>query len=209
MKELFVQDVIQNNDLFHILGKGSPIILLPRISFEKLGSSTSRIGSELKVNPRPSFGLRSLQGKMKTTESLISDGGVVLDGKQQGVKQFTGFNLMKGKFSSLSAGNRVSLFGGSHDTSQYTNSDRGTAQYDRLPDRGLFSCVTCGILCFAGVAIIQPREAAARYLMSADCSYFNDWVVGSGVTTNDGFADVSDDVVDAAELISCSGIYIL
>ncbi|XP_012856937.1 PREDICTED: lysine-specific demethylase REF6-like [Erythranthe guttata] len=42
-------------------------------------------------------------------------------------------------------------------------------------EHGLFSCVTCGILCFACVFIVQPTEAAARYIMSGDCSIFNFW----------------------------------
>ncbi|KAL0722359.1 hypothetical protein Bca4012_036958 [Brassica carinata] len=48
-----------------------------------------------------------------------------------------------------------------------------------LSDQRLFSCVTCGILCFDCVAIVQPKEAAARHLMSADCSFFSDWTVAS------------------------------
>ncbi|XP_052732870.1 lysine-specific demethylase REF6 isoform X2 [Vigna angularis] len=79
IKELFVQDVLQNNDLLHILGKGSAVVLLPRSSVDISVCAKLRVGSQQSIN---------------------------------------------------------------------------------------------------------PRDPAARYLMSADCSFFNDWVVGSGVSNS-------------------------
>ncbi|KAJ1391929.1 Zinc finger C2H2-type [Sesbania bispinosa] len=105
IKELFVQDVLRNNDLLHVLGKGSSIVLLPRSSSDISVCSKLRVGSQqLKVN--------------------------------------TEFSL-------------------NECNSEGMNSSKGFVHSVRM-----------------------PREPAARYLMSADCSFFNDWTVGSGVTSN-------------------------
>lgn len=193
VKQLFVQDVMLNNDLLQILGKGSPIALLPQSALDKSVSSNLYVGSHYKLKPRPSFGLRTQNDEMKSAEHLTSDHNV-LD-KKQGIKStpLTGLYWKRGKFSSSFGGTRPPLLGGddlscslaSQTQNMETARERNT-QCDRLPDRGLFSCVTCGILCYACVAIIQPSEAAAHYLMSSNCSVINDWVSGSGVIT-DGF----------------------
>jgi hypothetical protein len=49
-----------------------------------------------------------------------------------------------------------------------------------LLDQGLLSCVTCGILSFSCVAVIKPRECAAKWLMTADSSLINDRLASSG-----------------------------
>ncbi|KAL2252858.1 UNVERIFIED_CONTAM: Lysine-specific demethylase REF6, partial [Sesamum indicum] len=41
-------------------------------------------------------------------------------------------------------------------------------------EQEIFSCVTCGIFCFACVAI----EAAAHYLLLASCITFKNWGAG-------------------------------
>ncbi|CAA0838680.1 Lysine-specific demethylase REF6 [Striga hermonthica] len=50
-----------------------------------------------------------------------------------------------------------------------------TKKGDSQCEQGLFSCVTCGILCFACVAIVRPMDVAACYLMSADCTVLSNW----------------------------------
>lgn len=153
VKELFVQNVVQNNELLHILGKGSSIVLLPRSSLDISVCSKLRVGS-------------------------------------QGIGQVKNFLPVKGKFGSF-----YERFDSSNSKTLNTDSERGsTAQVDGLSDQRLFSCVTCGILSFACVAIVQPREPASRYLMSADCSFFNDWVVGSGIS-GDGFTVANGDAI--------------
>ncbi|CBI14884.3 unnamed protein product, partial [Vitis vinifera] len=177
VKELFVQNIMQNNDLLHILGKGSSIVLLPKRSSDISVCPNLRVGSSSRVKPRLSLGLCNLEEAMKTSKSILhlshgNDNGSALTSQTQN---------METKIESISHG-------------------------DGLSDQALFSCVTCGILSFACVALIQPREAAARYLMSADCSFFNDWIVGSGPSgvANEDFTGVSGDVHNS-ELNSCSG----
>lgn len=159
VKELFVQNVVQNNELLHILGKGSSIVLLPRSSSDISVCSKLRVGS-------------------------------------QGIGQVKNFLPVKGKFGSF-----YERFDSSNSKTLNTDSERGsTAQVDGLSDQRLFSCVTCGILSFACVAIVQPRDAASRYLMTADCSFLNDWAVGSGITGN-GFAVANGDAITSDQNI--------
>ena len=159
VKELFVQNVVQNDELLHILGKGSSIVLLPRSSSDISVCSKLRVGS-------------------------------------QGIGQVKNFLPVKGKFGSF-----YERFDSSNSKTLNTDSERGsTAQVDGLSDQRLFSCVTCGILSFACVAIVQPRDAASRYLMTADCSFLNDWAVGSGITGN-GFAVANGDAITSDQNI--------
>ncbi|MED6124164.1 hypothetical protein PIB30_056575, partial [Stylosanthes scabra] len=186
IKELFVQDVSQNNDLLHALSKESAIILLPRSSFDISLSSKLRYGSkQLKVNSR--FSLSACNsGEMNSSKGFVSDDLVF--SVNRGIKQ-EGFLSIKDKITSLCERSRISSFDvngnicPSSSKPLQSDTERESGDGDGSPDKRLFSCVTCGILCFPCVAIVQPRESAARYLMSADCSFFNDWVVGSGVSS--------------------------
>ncbi|KAF2293232.1 hypothetical protein GH714_040583, partial [Hevea brasiliensis] len=184
VKELFVNNVIHNNGLLHVLGKGSSIVLLPRSSSDMSVCSNLRVGSQLRVSS--SLGLCSSKGIMKSSKDSVPD--EVMPEMNNRINQVKGLFSMKEKFASLCERNRFSSLNGNdsmHNMDTGTENG-GTVHGDKLSDQRLFSCVTCGILSFDCIAIIQPREAAARYLMSADCSFFNDWIVGSGVT-NDGF----------------------
>lgn len=183
VKELFAQNVVQNNELLHVLGKGSSIVLLPRSSSDISVCSKLRVGSQLRVNPT-------------LTPGLCSSKEV-----NQGIGQVKSFLPVKGKFSSFYERSRISSSSGfdnicsSNSKTLNTDSERGSAaQGDGLSDQRLFSCVTCGILSFACVAIVQPREPASRYLMTADCSFLNDWAVGSGITGN-GFTVANGDAI--------------
>ncbi|KAH8486797.1 hypothetical protein H0E87_025702 [Populus deltoides] len=195
VKEQFVKNMIQNNDLLHILGKGSSVVLLPRGSSDISVCSKLRVGSQLRDNP--TLGLCSQKDVMKSSKS--SGSGDILQDKNQEINQVKGIFSVKAKFASLCERNRFSTLNG-NECSQSMNigTERGHSIHgDKLSDQRLFSCVTCGILSFDCLAIIQPKEAASRYLMSADCSFFNDWAVGSGVTRDvfavaGGIANISE-----------------
>ncbi|KAE8123988.1 hypothetical protein FH972_018901 [Carpinus fangiana] len=192
VKELFVRNVVQNNDLLHILGNGSSVVLLPQSSSDISVCSKLRVGSRLRVNTSLVPGLCSSGEVMKMKSSSVVSDDLVRD-RNQGIGQVKGSFPVKGNFGSLYERNRISSLSrfnnmcSSNSKTLNTDCEReNTIQSDGLSDQRLFSCVTCGILSFACVAIIQPREPASRYFMSADCSFFNDWIVGSGVA-NDGF----------------------
>ena len=173
--------MLQNNDLLHILGKGSDVVLLPHSSVDIFVCPKLRVGFQQSINVRNSEGMHSSKG-------FVSDD--VVFSRSQGIKQEKSFYSVKDNFTTLFERNRISSFDvngnirASSSNPLQRDNDRETGQGDSLSDQRLFSCVTCGILCFSCVAIVQPREPAARYLMSADCSFFNDWVVGSGVSSN-------------------------
>ncbi|KAJ7956116.1 Lysine-specific demethylase REF6 [Quillaja saponaria] len=186
VKKLFVQNVVNNNDLLHILGKGSSIVLLPRSSSDISVCSKLRVGSQLKVNPGYSLGLCNSKEGMNLSKGLVTDDTIL--NRNHGIQQVKGFYSVKGKFSSFCERNRVPFLTAQDNictlSSKTLDADtERETNCDGLSNQRLFSCVTCGILSFACVAIIQPREPAARYLMSAACSSFNDWLVGSGVTS--------------------------
>lgn len=181
VKEHFVQDVMQNNKLLHILGKGSPIVLLPQSSSEFSVCSDFRVGSQLGVDPNKDIMLGGINGVMN-------------------VKRFYS---AKGKFISLCERNSKAHATGN----SYSTEVEGSGQLDRLSDQRLFSCVTCGILSFACVAIVQPREPTARYLMSADCSFFNDWIVGSR-TPDNGYNTVAGNGIVSQQNSSPSMLHV-
>lgn len=207
VKEQFVQNVVHNNDLLHVLGNDSPIVLLPRSSSDISVCSKLRVGSHLRVNTTFPLGLCNSRGEMNCSGSLISDDLMMMDRKQE-VRQVKGFYSVKGKLASLCEGSRIPSLWGNNSKFSLNSKNTGiegehNIDNNGLSDQRLFSCVTCGILSFSCVAIIQPREPAARYLMSADCSFFNDWVVGSGLAS-DVFTVAKGDPI-ASEQNTCTG----
>ncbi|KAF5730917.1 lysine-specific demethylase [Tripterygium wilfordii] len=182
VKRLFVQNVMEKNDLLYLLGKGSSVVLLPQSSSDISVCSNLRVGSQLRATPGMSFDLCRTTKRMKSSKSSVSD-DMMLD-RGHGILQVKGFLSVKEKFAFLCERNTISSL--KEDDSMCTvnaETKRGSSSHsDKLSDQRLFSCVTCGILSFDCVAIVKPHEAATRYLMSADCSLFNDWIAGSGVS---------------------------
>ncbi|KAI3684452.1 hypothetical protein L6452_33676 [Arctium lappa] len=202
VKKLFFQDMMQNNHLLHILAKGSPIVILPeevsdrQIPFQSIGTS------------RLSFGLHTQEvNESKSTHSSDSDddGDVILDRKP--MRKFSSF---------CGRNNKLSLNGGrdgssSSLASQTQNTVVGRykgGESDKNHDTGIFSCVTCGILCYASVAIIRPTEATAHYLMSADCRGISDLVAATDLFTNED-AIVVDPKSSSGQMpkSTCDGLF--
>ncbi|KAL8232261.1 hypothetical protein R6Q57_002039 [Mikania cordata] len=148
VKSLFLQDIMENNNLLHVLGKGSAIVLVPEEFLDK----------------RIPFGLNTQTDELKSTHSLNSDGDDDDSNRDKRPER---------RYSSFSTrNNKISL------TSEKDDSCKGV-DGDKKPDPGIFSCVTCGILCYACVAIIRPTEAAGNYLMSVDCNGISDLVAAT------------------------------
>lgn len=173
VKELFVQNIIHNNDLLHLLANGSPCVLLPN-NFTDASVKYSDL-SQSKIKPKVTFGLCNLKEAKRTSSSS----NCMLERTNKEVKKLKDFYSVKGKVTSLSERDRTwSSFHG--DEGDHDGKRENCTHSDGL---GMFSCVTCGILSFDCVAVIQPTDAASQYLMAADCSFFNDWAVGSDVNT--------------------------
>ncbi|KAL0535333.1 hypothetical protein IC582_029662 [Cucumis melo] len=180
IKELFVQNIVENNSLLDNLGGGASVVLLPPGSLESIYSRL-RVGSHLRSKPRFPTGVCSSKEETKSPQSFDYD-NLALE-NSPGINRVKGFYSANGPYSTLSERSTDNLCASSSRPLNANNERGGNVQSNGLSDQRLFSCVTCGILSFACVAIIQPREQAARYLMSADCSFFNDWVVGSGIAS--------------------------
>ncbi|XP_038893943.1 lysine-specific demethylase JMJ705 [Benincasa hispida] len=211
IKELFVQNIVENNSLLDILGRGASVVLLPPGSLESIYSRL-RVGSHLRAKPRFPAGVCSSKEETKSPQSFDYD-NLALE-NSPGINRVKGFYSANGPYSTLSERSMDNLCASSSRSLNAKNERGGNVQGDGLSDQRLFSCVTCGILSFACVAIIQPREQAARYLMSADCSFFNDWVVGSGIASEgiairDGHAVSSQPISNSGKRDMCvsDGLY--
>ncbi|KAG1358917.1 lysine-specific demethylase JMJ705 [Cocos nucifera] len=189
VKNIFVQNVIQNNHLLgFLLDKGSSCIVLPQNAPESPLCSNSLVRFQVKVKPRLSLGLCSHQEAVEAARLLPSDD--ITPGWNAGMRDMSGLHSLKGNSVSVSQGKMITSatcgrfgaadFYSSSDSQNEDGEKEGTFQGDGLLDQGLLSCVTCGILSFACVAVIQPREAAAKYLMSADCGFLSGHISGSG-----------------------------
>ncbi|CAI0446292.1 unnamed protein product [Linum tenue] len=187
-KEMFVKNVIHNNDLLHNLGKGSSVVLLPQSSSDISLRLNSLVGSQF-VKP---FGLYAHKGFMEQSKASSGSHDAMPD-RSGMIDKVKGMGKLKTKFGPPCEGTIFPTL--NHSGNMHIpegNNGRMVMRDSRFPDQRLFSCVTCGILNYDCVAIIQPREAAARYFMSADCSFFNDWTVVSGIS-KDSFVGADGD----------------
>lgn len=166
-----MEDVIQNNELLHVLlEQGSSCVLLPQkfsnIFCSKKQSNDSHSGgpyssSFCERNRSPSFSAKYIRYE---NVDLCSSTSEIQD-------------------SSTEKGSTSPVGGTFH--------------------HGMFSCVVCGISSFPCAAVIQPREAALKYLTSTDCHLLKDSTVLSG-TPDDEHTDTNWGV-NTSELNFCSG----
>nr|GMD34542.1 lysine-specific demethylase REF6 [Ipomoea batatas] len=189
VKDFFVQDLEQNNSLLHMLGRGSSVILLPRNSTENFITANFQ-GSQFKVKPGLFSSVDCPDDAVETGKDLDLDYPLI--GRKQGMKQTLGVCSNKGKSSPLCESTRLPISGRDSNVSSAiahangnmnTASERAYYNCDRSSEHGLFSCVTCGILCYTCVAIVQPTKAASRCLMSTDYASFSQWREAGGGTT--------------------------
>ena len=204
VKETFIQNVIETNDLLSILqSKGSSCIVLPQKNiYDSPLRSNSLVRAQLKMKPRLSLGLCSREEALEASRNFPSSD--VLIGRNDGIGHLNGLCALKGNSLSLCQASATSDKSGtsarnsSASDSQLAENEKESAVHsDGLLDQGLLSCVTCGILSFTCVAVVHPREAASRYLMSADCGFLNDQNVGgenydgnNGTNWNRGTSDM-------------------
>ncbi|CAH9109847.1 unnamed protein product [Cuscuta epithymum] len=182
VKDFFVQDLVQNNSLLHVLGGGSSVVLLPR-------NSANLQGSQLNIKP-----------EQETTKDLRFDN--VSIARKQGIKQTSAVRSTRGK--SCSSSSRLSVSGKCYNVrSSNGNINASTERAynsDRSSEHGLFSCVTCGILCYTCVAIVRPTKEAAHCLLSADFESLSQWRAASGRTPG------VNESTDVPTLCSSSGL---
>jgi hypothetical protein len=176
IKKIFVRNVIEDNKLLnHFLSDGSYCIILP-------------------TNPNNCSALSNLLSKSQSTISRVSDvqcSNTEIP-KDSGHLPMNGALGKNGELSSskeisasVCSGKKVPPTACMHDclnvpASLDANNAETDDNADGLLDQGLLSCVTCGILSFSCVAVVKPRECAARWLMSADSSLITKQLAGSG-----------------------------
>ncbi|TKW18356.1 hypothetical protein SEVIR_5G426200v4 [Setaria viridis] len=180
VKKIFVRNVIEDNKLLnHFLSDGSSCIILP-------------------TSPNNGSALSTLLSKSQSTTSRVSDVqcSSTETPKDSGHLPMNGALGKNGELSSskeisasVCSGKEVPPTACMHDCvnmpgsldANNAESDKGDVNNaDGILDQGLLSCVTCGILSFSCVAVIKPRECAAKWLMSADSSLINKQLAGSG-----------------------------
>ncbi|PKA61274.1 Lysine-specific demethylase REF6 [Apostasia shenzhenica] len=184
VKETFVQNVISINELLTILlDDYSSCVILPQSTSDNPLFSDLQLNSQIKVKPRIALGLRSEETK---EEKSASDHTVGLS--RIWTRSLSGFSaeeentLTVYRRRKLTTSN-ISNFGASefhnstHESKNLVEKKDDKLLSNAYLDQGLLSCVSCGILSYACVAIIRPKEAAIRYLMSRDYNSFDDQVV--------------------------------
>lgn len=156
IKETFVGTVIENNNFLGILLDKGSCIIIPEIEF-----------------PLPSFPAIS-QNK---AEDMLIYGDAVDETK--GLEKMCDSRSAGAAASSACNGRKFyeTKFGTVNSSAFLVNSEiqSGIIEKGRshqrvgLLDQGRLPCVQCGILSYACVAIIQPKEAAAQYVISQEC----------------------------------------
>ncbi|XP_020592304.1 lysine-specific demethylase JMJ705-like [Phalaenopsis equestris] len=185
IKKTFVQNVIRNNSLLNILlDDGSSCLILPRRTFDKPLCSGLHRKLQMKVKPRKALDL--CHGEDKMEEISISDFSIgsrrTWDSCSKGFCQaeenseyvYHRKNLSTNKISCLGSSGSHNLYSETQNMEGQNNEHRT----DGVLDQGLLSCVTCGILSYSCVAVIQPSEAAAECLISCDYNSYADHITG-------------------------------
>ncbi|KAK9104250.1 hypothetical protein Scep_021094 [Stephania cephalantha] len=193
VKELFVLNILQNNDLLHVLlEQGSSCVLLQQKCSNELECSN--------FSTSATSGMCIPDEKIETLEASLSND--VMQERNKRIRPLIRFSSARRKSSVASQGNKPSSFPVNNDRDMISEKENASFGYRHFGQE-LFSCVACGISCSACSAVIQPREEATKYLMSAEFSFFNDWLVGPR-TPDDRLPNGRNKYANSSEANSCS-----
>jgi hypothetical protein len=175
VKENFVGSVTENNNLLSALLDKNSCIIVPNADFF-VPSFPVALESEVTVKQRFTAGPCSIS--QQGAENMAAD-HVAVD-KVTEIQDMSG-SLYPCETSLVGCSNRklYETKYGQRDaaalclsTSEIQSRGIDTARSHPaggILDQGRLPCVQCGILSFACVAIIQPREAAVQFIMSKEC----------------------------------------
>ncbi|KAB8117198.1 hypothetical protein EE612_058908 [Oryza sativa] len=175
VKENFVGSVTENNNLLSALLDKNSCIIVPNADFF-IPSFPVALESEVTVKQRFTAGPCSIS--QQGAENMAAD-HVAVD-KVTEIQDMSG-SLYPCETSLVGCSNRklYETKYGQRDaaalclsTSEIQSRGIDTARSHPaggILDQGRLPCVQCGILSFACVAIIQPREAAVQFIMSKEC----------------------------------------
>jgi hypothetical protein len=147
IKETFVGSVIENNNFLSILLDKGPCIVIPEIEFPLPWTVP-----EVTVN-------QGLDATICNISKPKSEG--MLDDACNRRK------LYETKFGTF---NSTAFCLSTPDIQSGVSGKSRSHQGVGLLDQGRLPCVQCGILSFACVAIVQPKEAAVQYIISRECT---------------------------------------
>lgn len=168
IKQIFVEDIKESNRLLQLLGEGLPVVLQPQSSAVFSLYSRSRIGCLIEAGSRSHLTLTNQNEAVANAENNLAARYSNDAGSNPGTNCAVLSSSITGKLCSLPADRtRPNASPSNEWDCEYENNNA------RVSNQKLFSCVTCGILCFTCVAIIQPTEGATRALMLSDCDLFS------------------------------------
>lgn len=170
IKETFVGSVIENNHFLSILLDKSSCVIIPEIEF-----------------PPPSCPIM-MAPEIISKQGLIAGPCGVSQQKAEdtlflgdAIDEIIEIEYMSESTASAACNQRKlyeTKFGAVNSTALYLSTSEiqsGILEKNRshqgggLLDQGRLPCVQCGILSYACVAIIQPKEAAVQYVISREC----------------------------------------
>ncbi|KAM0883102.1 hypothetical protein ACQ4PT_031848 [Festuca glaucescens] len=187
VKKLFVQNVIQDNELLScLLNDGSSCIVLPITAHDGPVLSALRSRYQLRPKSNLSDNLCSSGETLEASRCLPQNEAFDLIGE---IRNCSALSSSKERSLPVCSGKKYPPARCMHDCVNLSSSpDTHNAEGDEvdvisaagLLDQGLLSCVSCGILSFSCVAVIKPRECTSNYFMSSDYNLINDKLVASG-----------------------------
>ncbi|KAM0926128.1 hypothetical protein ACQ4PT_003937 [Festuca glaucescens] len=187
VKKLFVQNVIQDNELLScLLNDGSSCIVLPITAHD--GPVLSALLSRYQLRPKSNLSdnLCSSGETLEASRCLPQNEAFDLNGE---IRNCSALSSSKERSLPVCSGKKYPPARCMHDCVNLSSSpDTHDAEGDEvdvisaagLLDQGLLSCVSCGILSFSCVAVIKPRECTSNYFMSSDYNLINDKIFASG-----------------------------
>uniref|UniRef100_A0A0D9XYG9 JmjC domain-containing protein n=1 Tax=Leersia perrieri TaxID=77586 RepID=A0A0D9XYG9_9ORYZ len=175
VKENFVGSVTENNNLLSVLLDKNSCIIVPKIAFP---ISSFRMALESEVTAKQKFTAGPSSISQQGAENMAVD-HVSVD-KASEIQDMSGsIYACDTSFVACSSRKLYETKYGKKDAASLCLStseiqSRGIDNARLHPaggilDQGRLPCVQCGILSFACVAIIQPREAAVQFIMSKEC----------------------------------------
>ncbi|CAL4907155.1 unnamed protein product [Urochloa decumbens] len=173
IKETFVASVIENNNFLSMLLEKSSCVIIPEIVFP-LPSFPTIMAPEVTAKQ----GLIACPSSItqKSSEDTLAHSNAI---EIRGFEKLGGSQSASATTSSACNGRKLyeTKFGTVNSSALLLNSEiqsgvvknSGSHQGGGLLDQGRLPCVQCGILSYACVAIIQPKEPAVQYVTSQEC----------------------------------------
>jgi hypothetical protein len=176
IKETFVGSVIENNNFLSILLDKGPCIVIPEIEFP-----LPSIVPEVTVKQCLDASICNIS--QPKSEDMLDDA-------------CNRRKLYETKFGTV---NSTAFCLSTPDIQSGVSGKSRSHQRVGLLDQGRLPCVQCGILSFACVAIVQPKEAAVQCVISRECT-------SSGTTRGEIMkSDISNWIAENHDIIPPQG----